>query len=70
MTSQPVKQIITIYILPNISRSKCNQTMKNAHLIVYNIRNILLEKPSTKCGGETVLRPFSKNSKLRISLDE
>ena len=28
MTSQTGKQIITIHILPNISRSKGNQTMK------------------------------------------
>ena len=29
MTSQPGYQIITIQILPNISRCKGNQTMKN-----------------------------------------
>ena len=28
MTSQPAQQTITIQILPNISRSKGNQTMK------------------------------------------
>ena len=28
MTSQPGSQIIAIYILPNISQSKGNQTMK------------------------------------------
>ena len=28
MTSQPGKETIAIYILPNISRSKDNQTMK------------------------------------------
>ena len=32
MTSQPGKQIIAIYILPNISRSKSNQTMKFGQL--------------------------------------
>ena len=30
----------------------------------YNIRNIFLKKPYTKCGGETSLRLFSEKSKL------
>ena len=50
MTSQPGKQTIAIHILPNISRSKGNQTMKFGQLIEYNMRNIFLEKPYTKCG--------------------
>ena len=33
MTSQTGQQIITIQILPNISRSKGNQTMKFGQLI-------------------------------------
>ena len=37
------KQIITIHILPNISRSKENQTMKFGNL-EYNMRSIFLEK--------------------------
>ena len=32
MTSQPWKQTITIHILPNMSRSKGNQTMKFGQL--------------------------------------
>ena len=44
MTSQTVEQIITIYILPDISISKVNQIMKFGQLIDYNIRNIFLEK--------------------------
>ena len=36
MTSQPGQQTITIYILPNISQSKSNQTMKLGELIEYN----------------------------------
>ena len=36
-------------------------------LIKYNTRNIFLEKSYTKCGGETILRFFSKKSKLNIS---
>ena len=53
-----------IYILPDISRNKDNQTMIFGYLIEYNMRNIFLEKSYTKCGGETIPRPFSK-----ISLD-
>ena len=60
----------TIHILPNISRSKDNQTMKFGHLIEYNMRNIFLEKSYTKCGGGLVPRPFYKKSKLSISLDQ
>ena len=36
MTSEPGQQTITIHILPNISRSKGNQTMKFGQLIKYN----------------------------------
>ena len=64
------KKTMTIYILPNISRSKDNQIMKLGQLIQYNMRNVFLEKSYTKCGGETSLRPFSEKSKLSISLDQ
>ena len=43
MTSQTGQQIIAIHILPNISRSKCNQTMKFGQLIEYNVRNVFLK---------------------------
>ena len=67
MTSPSVKDTIVIHILPNISRSKGNQTMKYDQLIEYNMRNIILEKLHTKCGGETSPGPFSEKSKLTIS---
>ena len=70
MTSQPGEQTITIHILPNISRSKGNQTMKFGQLIEYNMRNIFVEKSYTKCGEETFPRSLSKKSKLNISLDQ
>ena len=70
MTSQPGKQIIAMQILHNISRSKGNQTMKFGELTEYNLRNIFLEKLFTKCSGGTISRPFSKKSKLSISLDQ
>ena len=54
----------------NISLSECNQTKKFGQLIEYNMRNIFLEKSYTKSGGETIPRPFSKKSKLSISLDQ
>ena len=58
MTSQTGQQIITIQILPNISRSKGNQTTKLGHLTEYNMRNIFLEKLYTQCGGEASPRHF------------
>ena len=54
----------------HISRSKGNQIMKFGQLIEYIMRNIFIEKSYIKCGGETILRPFSKKSKLSISLDQ
>ena len=70
MTSQPGKQIIAMHILPNISRSESNQTMRFGHLIDYNMRNIFLENSVTKCDGENIPRPFSEKSKFSISLDQ
>ena len=64
--SQPVKQIIAIHILSNISRSKGKQTMKSDQLIDHKI----FEKSYWKCGGETIPRHFSKISKLSISLGQ
>ena len=34
------------------------------------MRNIFLENSYTKCGGETVPRPFSKKSKLSLFLNQ
>ena len=70
MTSQPGKQTIVVHILTNISRRKGDQTMKIGQLIEYYMRNIFLEKSCTKCGGETILRPFSKKIRLSRSFDE
>ena len=44
MPSQPCLQTIAIHILPNISQSKGDQTMKFGPLIEYNKRNIFLQK--------------------------
>ena len=63
MTSQPGLQTIAIHILPNISRSKDNQTMKFDQLIEYKMRNTFVEKSYTKFAGETIHRLLSKTSK-------
>ena len=44
MTLQPGLETIAIHILPNISQSKGNQTMKFGQLIEYNKRNVFLQK--------------------------
>ena len=67
MTSKTEQQIITKHILPNISRSKENETMKFGQLIEHNMRNISLEKLYARGGGEASPRPFHKKSKLNIS---
>ena len=70
MTSQPGQQTIVIHVLPKISRSERNQTMKFGQLTEYNMRNIFPEKSYTKCVGETRPKPFSEKIKLSISLDQ
>ena len=70
MTSQPGWQTITMHVVPNIPRNKSNQTVEIGQLIEYNMRNISVEKFYTKCGEETIPRPFSKKTKLSISLDQ
>ena len=42
--------------------------MKFGQLVEYNMRNIFLKTSYKKCGGETILRPFSEKAKLIISL--
>ena len=44
--------------------------MKGGQLRDYDMRNIFLEKLSTKCGGETSPRSFSEKLKLNLSLDQ
>ena len=61
MASSTGKQITTVHILPEISRSKCNQTMKFGMLVEYNMRNIFLEKSCRTYSGEYSPRPFFKN---------
>ena len=46
--SQTGKQITTMHILRNISRSKGNHAMKFGQLIKYNVRNNFLQKLFTK----------------------
>ena len=58
MTSKPGKQTIAVHTLPNISRIKGNQTMAFGQLIEYDTRKNFLEKSYSKCGGETIPRPF------------
>ena len=57
-------------MLPNISRSKGDQTMKFDHFIEFDKRNTFLEELYTKFGGETSPRTSCKKSKLSISLEK
>ena len=61
---------IYLHILPNILKSKGNQTIKFGQLMEYNVRNLFLEKSYTEYGGKTIPRPFSKKSKLSLSQDQ
>ena len=59
ITSQTGHGIITIYILPNTSRSKGNQVMKFGQLREYNMTSSFLEK-IIQCDRETSSRPFTR----------
>ena len=71
MTSEHGKQTTETHILLNISRrmNKTEHMRKQTMNIIEYMRNIFLENSYTKCVGETILRPFSKASKLSKSLD-
>ena len=55
------KKTIAIHILPNISRSKGNRTIKFGQLIEHNKRNIFLEKSHTKVVEKLFPDLFLKN---------
>ena len=52
MTSQTARQIMAMYVLPNISEIKGNQAKKFGQLIEYNVRNLFLHKSFRKWGRE------------------
>ena len=52
------QQIITIHILPHISRKKGNRVMKFGQVIEYNGRNVFLTKSCRKWDRETSSRPL------------
>ena len=58
MTSQTGQQIITIQILPNISRSKENQAMKSDQFIKLCVKNIFFQKSCKKWGSKTSSKPL------------
>ena len=58
MTSHLGLQAIAVNILPNISQSKDNQTIKFGQSIEYNKRNIFFQKLCEKWGRETSSRPL------------
>ena len=55
---------------PHISQHLGNQAIRQWNLVSLKEKSIFLEKWYTKCSGETIPRPFSKKSKLSISLDQ
>lgn len=60
MISYSGKQISAIQILPKYQQIKVIILMKYGLLMEYIIRNILIGKSYTKCGGGTSPRPFAK----------
>ena len=64
MTSQPRQKNNSNRQTAINSRGKGSQAIKFSQLIKYNMRNIFLEKSYTKCGGKTILTPFSKKIEI------
>ena len=60
MTSQPGYQMQYPY-WPISKEIKGNQEMIFGQLIQDKIKNIFAKKSYTKCGGETIPKPFPKN---------
>ena len=58
MTSQPGSQTFAISILPNISQSKVNQTMKFGQLIEYNYRIFFFKSYAENKAGRPDLPLF------------
>ena len=54
MTPQPGQQTITTLMLPNISRSKDNQTMKFGQLIEYNKKDFFFNNHAENKAGRPV----------------
>ena len=61
MMSQPGQQTIVTHILPNISISKSNHTIKLGQLIECNLTNIFLEIHTQSMMEKLVPDPFLKN---------
>ena len=57
LTSQTGQQTVAIHILPNITRSKGNQTTNVGRLIEYNKINIFLQKSCRKWNRDTGYSP-------------
>ena len=70
MTLQPGKQAIAINILPNISRSKGNRTMKFGQFIEYNVEIFFLKNHTQRLVEKLVTDPFSEKLKTSTSLDQ
>ena len=64
MTSQTGKQIITIYVLLNILRSKGNQITKFDQLIDTNWETLFLKNDTQNKVEKLVPDPFIKNKKF------
>ena len=62
-TSKSDKQTITVRILPNISRSKNNDTIKVGQLREYDMRDIFLEKSYKNVVLTLFSDPFLENQK-------
>ena len=59
-----------MHILPNVSRSKSNQTTKFGQLVEYNMRNIFVENHTQNVLEKLFPDPYVKyqNWKVRVPL--
>ena len=64
MTSQPGNQTIAIHILPNISSSEGDHTLRFGPFIEYNMRSIFLEKSYPNLWGRNYSQTFFQKTKI------
>ena len=67
MTSHLSKLATAIHILPNISRSKDNQTMKSGQLIEWKKKTFLLKNHTQNMAEKLFPEPFLRNQNITVS---
>ena len=58
ITTQPSRKTMAVHVLPNVSKSKDNETIKCGQLIEYNMRNTFVKKIIYKMWRRNYIQTF------------